>query len=135
MNKAAEKLYISHPLAKKEKIRFEELEPYPCLSCEQGERDSTFLAEEILSDRQYNRVIKANERATMLNLMIGVHGYTLCSGVICEELDGSDYRVIPFNSDKTNPNYKMTIGYISKKGSRLNSIGEIYIEEIGKYLA
>ena len=127
-------LHKSHPLAENKEIRFEELQDYPCLSFEQGERSSAFLAEEILVDRDYNRIIKANDRATMLNLMIGVHGYTLCSGVICEELNGSDYRVVPFCADEENPNDTMTIGYVLKKGSRLNKIGELYISEIRKYL-
>lgn len=127
-------LHKNHPLANKDEICFEELADYPCLSFEQGDNGSAFLAEEILSDREYHRIIKANDRATMLNLMIGVNGYTLCSGVICEELNGSDYKVIPFCSNEANPNYKMTIGYISKKGSCLNKIGNIYIEEIKKYL-
>lgn len=127
-------LHKSHPLANNEDIKFEELEDYPCLSFEQGESGSAFLAEEILSDRKYNRVIKANDRATMLKLMIGVWGYTLCSGIISEELNGSDYKVVPFHSNKENPNYRMTIGYIIKKGSRLSAIGEKYICEIQKYL-
>ena len=127
-------LHKSHPLADKESIRFEELSLYPCLSFEQGDISSAYLAEEILSDREYDRTIKANDRATMLNLMIGVHGYTLCSGIICEELNGSDYKVVPFKADEDYPNDKMSIGYAAKKGSRLSQIGEIYIEEIKKYL-
>ena len=127
-------LHKSHPLADRAEISFEELADYPCLSFEQGKGGSAFLAEEILSDREYDRTIKANDRATMLNLMIGVNGYTLCSGVICEELNGSEYRVVPFRSDEKNPNDKMTIGYITRRGSRLSRIGDIYIEEIRKYL-
>ncbi len=127
-------LHKSHPLANQESIRFEELENYPCLSFEQGENGSEYLAEEILSNRNYKRVVKANDRATMLNLMIGIHGYTLCSGVICEELNGSEYKVVPFHADKANPNYKMNIGYITKKGAKLNNIGEIFISEIRKYI-
>ena len=127
-------LHKTHPLADRESICFEELADYPCLSFEQGESGSAFLAEEILSDREYDRVIKANDRATMLNLMIGVKGYTLCSGIICEELNGSDYTVVPFRADAENPNDTMTIGYLKKRGSRLSRIGDIYIEEIRKYL-
>ena len=127
-------LHKSHPLALKEEICFEELADYPCLSFEQGDVSSAFLAEEILSDREYDRIIKANDRATMLNLMIGVNGYTLCSGIVCEELNGGDYCVVPFHADEDNPNSVMTIGYVVKKGSRLSKIGDIYIEEIKKYM-
>ena len=66
-----------HPLATHTSISFEELSPYPCLSFEQGETDSSYLAEEILSDHHYPRTIKVNDRATMLNFMHALHGYTL----------------------------------------------------------
>ncbi len=92
-------LWSGHPLAKKKSIRFEELKDYPCLSFEQGEASSFYYAEEILSTKEYTRTIKANDRATMLNLMIGLNGYTLCSGIICEELNGDDYLAIPFEED------------------------------------
>ena len=77
-------LWKNHPLAKEKFICFEQLDPYPCLSFEQGDNGSFYFAEEILSTNEYSRVIKANDRATMLNLMVGLNGYTLCSGIICE---------------------------------------------------
>ncbi len=124
-------LWKGHPLAKNEKITFEELEPYPCLSFEQGDNSTFYLAEEILSTSDYPRTIKANDRATMLNLMIGLNGYTLCSGIICEELNGSDYIAVPFE-DPTGDT--MEIGYIKLKNVMLSPMGEIYIEEIKNYL-
>ena len=75
-------LWKGHPLAKQKSITLPELQQYPCLSFEQGESSSFYYAEEILSTCEYPRIIKANDRATMLNLMIGLNGYTLCSGII-----------------------------------------------------
>lgn len=69
----------------------------------------------------------------MLNLMIGLNGYTLCSGIICEELNGDDYIAVPYE-DKQNPNSVMEIGYIKKKGISLSQTGEEYIEHLKKYL-
>ena len=80
------------------------------------------------------KIIKANDRATMLNLMIGLNGYTLCSGIICEELNGDEYRAVPFKDDEMNPNSEMEIGYVTRKNSILSRMGEHYIEEIKKYL-
>ena len=82
----------------------------------------------MLSDYQYKRVIKANDRATMLNLMVGLNGYTRCSGIICEELNGDDYKAIPLETNEV-----MTIGYVKVKGTGLSVIGEKYIEELSKY--
>ncbi len=127
-------LWSGHPLAGHTSIRLEELQDYPCLSFEQGGSGSFYFAEEILSTNEYARTIKANDRATMLNLMIGLNGYTLCSGIICEELNGNDYLAIPFEDDSAAGSGVMEIGYITKANSILSGIGERYIQEIRKYL-
>lgn len=128
-------IWKNHPLAKKKSITFDELKDYPCLSFEQGENGSFYFAEEILSTNDYQRTIKATDRATMLNLMVGLNGYTLCSGIICEELNGSDYIAVPFEADEDNPNSSMEIGYITKKNAVLSDIGRVYIDEITSYLS
>lgn len=126
-------LWKSHPLAGKKFITFRELAPYPCLSFEQGNESVEYYAEEILSTKEYSRTIRANDRATMLNLMIGLNGYTLCSGIICEELNGSDYIAVPFRDPAANKDV-MEIGYITKKNMLLSSLGECYIRELKAYL-
>jgi len=127
-------LWKGHPLADCQTIRMEQLNDFPCLSFEQGGNSSFYFAEEILSTNEYPRVIKANDRATMLNLMVGLNGYTLCSGIICEELNGSDYRAIPFEPSDDAPDCQMEIGYIVKKNQILSQMGQLYIEETKKYL-
>lgn len=127
-------LWSGHPLAKNESITMNELKDYPCLSFEQGDASSFYFAEEILSTSEYMRTIKANDRATMLNLMIGLNGYTLCSGIICEELNGTDYLAVPFRPESAEESCTMEIGYISKQNMILSAIGERYIREIKAYL-
>ncbi|MBR2175932.1 MAG: LysR family transcriptional regulator [Clostridia bacterium] len=127
-------LWRGHPLADKSSLTLEDLEDYPCLSFEQGDNSSFYFAEEILSMNEYQRTIKANDRATMLNLMIGLNGYTLCSGIICEELNGTDYIAVPFDSGEIRTD-KMEIGYITKKDAMLSKMGELYIREIKEYLS
>lgn len=85
-------------MADRAEISLEELEEYPCLSFEQGDYNSFYFAEEVLSTYDYKRLIKANDRATLLNLMVGLNGYTLCSGIICEELNGFDYYAVKLKS-------------------------------------
>ena len=128
-------IWKNHPLADRKSISFDELKNYPCLSFEQGENGSFYFSEEILSTNVYQRTIKATDRATMLNLMVGLNGYTLCSGIICEELNGSDYIAVPFEADDNNPNSSMEIGYIIKKNSVPGQIGEVFIKELSKYLS
>lgn len=125
-------LWRGHPLAQEKSISMEQLREYPCLSFEQGSGSSLFLAEEILADYDYPRTIRVNDRATMLNLMVGLNGYTLCSGIICEELNGSDYSVVPLVGDNTDD--VMEVGYITKKHSVLSDIGGNYLAEVRNYL-
>ena len=127
-------LWKNHPLARETSISFEQLKDYPCLSFEQGDSGTFYFAEEILTTNEYERVIKANDRATMLNLMVGLNGYTLCSGIICEELNGSDYIAVPFRDDDQNHNSVMEIGYVIRKNTILSKMGELYISSIKNYL-
>lgn len=121
-------MWKGHPLANRNEIALEELEEYPCLGFAQGEHNSFYFAEEVLSTYQYKRFIRANDRATLLNLMVGLNGYTLCSGIICEDLNGKDYCAVKLKSEE-----KMIIGYISRKDAALSMIGQRYLEEIAKY--
>ena len=121
-------MWKGHPLANYQEITLEELEDYPCLAFEQGNNNSFYFAEEVLSTYNYKQLIKANDRATLLNLMVGLNGYTLCSGIICEELNGSDYCAVRLKSNEI-----MTIGYLSRKGVAISSLGQKYIEELAKY--
>ena len=127
-------IWKNHPLANETSICFEQLEEYPCLSFEQGDNSSFYFAEEILSTNEYPRIIRANDRATMLNLMVGLNGYTLCSGIICEELNGGEYIAVPFEDDELNKNSIMEIGYITRKNTILSRMGELYVEALKNYL-
>lgn len=132
--KAYAYLWKGHPLAGRKSVTFEQLQQYPCLSFEQGDGASFYYAEEIISTRVFPRVIHACDRATMLNLMVGLNGFTVCSGIICEELNGDDFLAVPL--DKNDPEFaeEMQIGYIVRKNCVLSEICLAYIEEIKRYL-
>lgn len=123
-------VYMSrkNPLAQKKEITMSDLDEYPCLAFAQGDYNSFYFSEEVLSTYEYKRLVRANDRATLLNLMVGINGYTLCSGIICEDLNGSDYCAVKLRTDE-----KMTIGYISRKSTVLSELGKKYIEELSKY--
>ena len=120
-------LAAGHPLAGRSCLTLEELSPYPCLSFDQGSNQSFYLAEEVYSTYHYRQLIKASDRATLLNLMVGLNGYTLCSGILCEELNGTGYRVIPLQSDKV-----MHIGYVQREGAVVSPLAAAYIAELQK---
>ncbi len=121
-------LWKGHPLADKKLITMEDLEEFPCMSFDQGRNNSFYFSEEVLSTYEYKRTIRVEDRATMLNLMIGLNGYTLCSGIICEELNGNDYKAVKLDSDEV-----MHIGYITRKNAILSPLAVKYIAEMMKY--
>lgn len=127
-------LWKGHPLAKKKELGLEDLTEYPALAFEQGDAASFYFSEEIFSTQEYPRMIKATDRATMLNLMIGLNGYMLCSGIISEELNGTDYITIPFRTPDGTQAERMEIGYIKKKNMLVSKMGELFIEEMKKTL-
>ena len=123
-------MWKGNPLADKEKVNLKQLADYPCLYFDQGDESSLFFAEEILSDYEYARSIKTNDRATMLNLMMGLNAYTLCSGIIASDINGDDFVAVPFEEDKENKNGSMRVGYITNKKTTLSEVGEMFVKEL-----
>lgn len=122
-------MHKKHPLAGKDEICMEDLADYPCLSFEQGQNNSFYFAEEMMSTYQYKQLIKICDRATGLNLMVGLNGYTICSGVLCEKLNGDDFCAIKLKGDE-----QMTVGYIVRKNMAISQLGKKYLEEINNFM-
>lgn len=119
----------SSPLAMKEKVSLEDLESYPRLSYEQGEHNSFYFSEEILSTRESRKDIMVSDRATLFNLLIGLNGYTICSGVINEELNGSNIVAVPLEADDY-----MEIGYITHSRVVTGKFGKLYIDALKRHI-
>ena len=100
-----------------------DLEPYPRLSYEQGQHNSFYFSEEILSTRSSQKDIQVCDRATLFNLLIGLKGYTICSGVINETLNGKDIVAVPLAVEDY-----MEIGYITHKKIVPGHFGQKYIQ-------
>ncbi len=117
----------NNPLAKKKKIKLTDLTPYPYLTYEQGDFNSFYFAEEPLTEIDFDcpKNIQVRDRATLFNLLIGLDGYTICSGVISHELNGPEIIARPLAVDD-----RMTIGIITRKGMALSRYAEAYINAI-----
>lgn len=118
-----------HPLAGKQIITNEQLEAYPYLSYEQGEHNSFYFSEEIFSTYERKKNIRVRDRATLFNLLIGLNGYTVCSGIIDKKLNGKDIIAVPLADEKD-----MRIGYITYRKGMISRLGNTYIEALKKYL-
>lgn len=128
---ASPSVFISarHPLAEKEEIKLEDLEDYPYLSFEQGDYNSFYFSEEILSTLDRKKNIKVRDRATLFNLVIGLNGYTVSSGIISSELNGENIIAKPLKVDEY-----MRIGIIRQKNMPLGRYGQAYLEALHRYI-
>ena len=90
---------------------------------------SKLLKEEIFSDFERRKNIRVRDRATLFNLLIGLNGYTVCSGVIDKKLNGKDIIAVPLADESD-----MRIGYITHRKGMLSRLGTTYLEALQKYL-
>lgn len=118
-----------HPLADRQVITNQELEAYPYLSFEQGEHNSFYFSEEIFSTSERKKNIRVRDRATLFNLLIGLNGYTVCSGVIDKKLNGKDIIAVPLQDEGD-----MRIGYITHRKTVPGRLAATYLEALRKYL-
>lgn len=115
------------PLAGKKSISLEDLKEYPRLSYEQGSHNSFYFSEEILSTVDSDREIIVRDRASLFNMLIGMNGYTICSGIISEELNGPNIIAKPLEVEDY-----MDIGYILPKAIRLSALTLDYIDILNR---
>ena len=119
----------TNPLAAKTKITLEDLNQFPYLTYEQGEYNSFYFSEEPLPNIDHKLNIKVSDRATLFNLLIGLNGYTVCSGVIDSGLNGSSIIARPLELDDF-----MRIGTVTHKNAALSRYAHAYLEALKKYI-
>ncbi|MDR1067435.1 MAG: LysR family transcriptional regulator [Clostridiales bacterium] len=120
----------SNPLAAKKYVTLSDLEDYPCLSFEQGEYNSFYFSEEILSASFRKKSIRVSDRATIFNLMIGLNGYTISTGIVSADLNGDNIKATPLQIDDF-----MEIGWIASDSARLTRQAAMYIKELKEVVA
>lgn len=118
-----------HPLADHASVTLEDLEDYPFLSYEQGSYNSFYYSEELTSTFERRKNIRVRDRATLFNLVMGLNGYTVCSGVISHELNGPGIISITLDVDEY-----MEIGIITRKNTTLTRYGQAYIDAIRQHI-
>lgn len=116
---------IKNPLAKQSIVTIDQLQNYPYLSFDQGEYNSFHFSEEILSTMTHKKSIRVNDRATLFNLLIGLNGYTISTGVLSADLNGNEIIPVPLDCEET-----INVGWISHKNASLSKLGTAYIEAL-----
>lgn len=124
-------IFISkdNPLAGNKQVTLDELSELPYLSFEQGNSNSFYFAEEILSTRTYKKHIKVSDRATIFNLMVGLNGYTFSSGILSRELNDDSIVAIPLDIPD-----RIEIGWIKSRRSNLSPLGQHYLDTLKKHI-
>ena len=119
----------SHPLASRASVTLDDMADYPFLSYEQGSFNSFYYSEELTSTLDRNKNIRVRDRATLFNLLIGLNGYTVCSGVISAELNGASIISVPLDIDEY-----MEVGLVTRKGTQRSVYGAAYVEAIRRHI-
>ena len=120
----------SHPLTSKNEIIINDLMPYPYLVYEQGNKNSFYFSEEFISMLDFPKIIQVRDRATLFNLVIGLNGFTVSSGIIDHKLNGHDIIAKPLQINKT-----MRIGIIKKKDIILSRYASDYVKALEHHLS
>ena len=119
----------SNPLVANKSLTLADLEGYPYLSYEQGENNSFYFSEEILSTWERKKNIKVSDRATIFNLMVGLNGYTISSGIISSELNDDKIVAIPLEHDDV-----ITLGWIKQQQLELSPLAQNYLELLKEHI-
>lgn len=119
-----------NPLAQKDKVTMEDLKPYPFIQYDQGGEGSFYFAEEAVWPEFSPKQINVTDRATILNFIVGLNGYTVCSGIDNEDLNSEKIVTVPLESDET-----MLVGWITNERAKISQSGGLYLDELKKVIA
>ena len=122
-------VWKDHPFAGRDEISIKEMEDYPCISFDQSDDSNFYLTEEAMADYAFEKMIKSDDRATSMEIIAELHGYSIGSGM----LSGTDVILQGLTAIKLKEEDPLTIGYITRKGSTFSEYGRKYIEELMKY--
>ena len=118
-----------NPLTSKSSVNLSDLEDFPYLSYEQGEVNSFYFSEEILSTLSHKKSINVSDRATIFNLMVGLNGYTISSGIISSKLNDDKIVAIPLNVDDD-----ITMGWLKHRQVELSPLAERYLTMLKEHI-
>lgn len=122
-------VWKNHPFAKEKEIELAQLKDYPCVSFDQSSEKEYYISEEALGNYSYSKLIKSNDRATTVEIMAELNGYSIGTGIMTESITLKD----EFVTIKLKEEDPLTIGYIKRKNHKVSEIGERYLEALLKY--
>lgn len=112
-----------HPMAQSERLCSADLKDYPYVSYEQGEHNSAFFTEEMMSASAIDKHIEISDRATLMNVLLLTNAYTIGTGIMPSAINKGDIVSIPFESDEL-----YIIGYILNENRKVSEMTKKFIE-------
>lgn len=122
-------VWKDHPFAGRDEISIDEMQEYPCVTFDQSNDSNYYLTEEAMADYSFSKLVKSDDRATTMELIAELNGYSIGSGMLSEE-DAILQGLVSIKLKEEDP---LIIGYITRRGSVLSQYGEAYLEELEKY--
>ncbi|MCR5144134.1 MAG: LysR family transcriptional regulator [Lachnospiraceae bacterium] len=122
-------VWKDHEFAGRKEISLDDLRDYPCVLFDQSDDSNFYLTEEAMADYDFAKLIKSDDRATTMEIISELHGYSIGSGMLSEDnaiLKG----MIAIKLKEEDP---LTIGYIVRENSKLSKYGEDYIARLMEY--
>ncbi|MFT8649371.1 MAG: LysR family transcriptional regulator [Bifidobacterium psychraerophilum] len=120
----------NNPLASKKVLTMKDLEPYPFIQYEQGDEGSFYFAEEAVWPEYSPKQINVTDRATILNFIVGLNGYTVCTGIDNEDLNTEKIVTVPLDSDES-----MLLGWITNERAKISTAAGLYLEKLKSVVA
>ena len=122
-------VWKDHPFAGRNELSIDDMKNYPCISFDQSNDSNFYITEEAMADRDFDKTIRTDDRATTMELIAALNGYSIGSGMLSE----ADAILQGLTAIKLKEEDPLTIGYIARKGSTLSAYGRKYVEELMKY--
>jgi DNA-binding transcriptional LysR family regulator len=120
----------NNPLAMKKNLTMKDLEPYPFIQYEQGDEGSFYFAEEAVWPEYSPKQINVTDRATILNFIVGLNGYTVCTGIDNEDLNTEKIVTVPLDSDES-----MLLGWITNERAKISAAAGLYLDKLKSVVA
>ncbi len=112
-------------LAGHAEITLSDLDPYPCITFDQGIENSFYASEEVFSTRPMKKHIIVTDRAALVNFLIGLNAYTISTGIFPAYLHGTDIVSVPIRCEE-----HIEVGVIQNRGALLSPLGERYLDAL-----
>lgn len=122
-------VWKDHPISGRNEVSIEEMKDYPCISFDQSNDSNFYITEEAMADRDFDKMIRTDDRAATMELIAELNGYSIGSGMLSE----ADAILQGLTAVKLKEEDPLTIGYITRKGSTLSAYGRKYLDELMKY--